>query len=151
RRSAGPLELSLKATYQPEPDRLDLTEFVLASRYATLQAAGLLNDLDGTRRAELLGTLTLDWPEINRLPAQRVEPGARSAGRPRPFHLQGSLRGGGSADDLLRALDLELGFDLATADVFGMSLGPTPIVLRTRAGRLRLDPIDTTLNQGRIH
>jgi translocation and assembly module TamB len=153
RRSAGPVGLALNASYQPGNDRLDLTELVLASRYATLQASGRVSDLDdgdGMRRADLLGTLTLDWDAINRELAARVEPRARVAGRSRPFHLSGPLHVG-STDDLLRALDLELGVDLETADVFGMSLGPAPLVVRARSGRLLLDPIDTTLNQGRIH
>jgi translocation and assembly module TamB len=142
----------VKATYQPQPARLDLAEFVLASRYVTLEASGRLTDLEGTGRADLVGTLRPDFPAINRLLAETVEPGARLAGRSRPFHLQGTLAGSGNpAAAWLKGLDLELGFDLVRADFFGMALGPTPIVLRSRAGRLRLDPIDTTLNQGRIH
>jgi translocation and assembly module TamB len=54
-------------------------------------------------------------------------------------------------DDWLKSLDGEVGIDLVAADFFGMKLGPTPIVLRARDGRLRIDTIDTTLNQGRIH
>jgi translocation and assembly module TamB len=159
-RSPGAVRISLDATYQPQRARLDLAELVLISRYARLQASGRLTDLKGTQRADLIGTLTPDFAAINRLLAEMVEPGARLAGRPRPFHLQGTLPSAGtgtgaetgdSAAAWLKGLDLELGFDLDQADFFGMTVGPTPLVLRTRAGRLRVDPIDTTLNQGRIH
>jgi translocation and assembly module TamB len=148
-RSPGAVRLSWNATYQPRADQLDFTELVVASRYVTVEAAGRVSDLDQTCRVDLLGTLTPDFPALNRLLAENVEPGARLTGRPRPIHVQGAL--GGAGDDWLKALDAEVGFDLDHADVFGMSLGPTPIVLSTRGGRLQLAPIDTSLNQGRIH
>ena len=36
-------------------------------------------------------------------------------------------------------------------DLFGMRLGQTPIVVRAAAGRLTVDPIDTTLNGGELY
>ena len=142
----GPLKLALQAGYQPARDRIDLAEISLSSPYAALEASGQISDLKGARRVDLLGRLTPDWQAINGLLSERVEPGAHVAGRARPVRLQGSLTGEG-----LGALEGELGVDLTAADIFGMSLGPTPVVVRVHDGRLHVDPIDTTLNQGRLH
>jgi translocation and assembly module TamB len=142
----GPLRLALQAGYQPARDRIDLTEVFLSSPYAALEASGQLSDLNGARRVDLLGRVTPDWQAINRLLSERVEPRAHVAGRARPVRVQGSLTGEG-----LGALEGELGVDLTAADIFGMALGPTAIVVRVHDGRLHLDPIDTSLNQGRLH
>jgi translocation and assembly module TamB len=141
-----PARMALRAGYQPGRERIELTELVLTSRYAALEGSGLLTALDGSWRVDLLGALTPDWNAINRQLRERIEPRARIAGRARPVRLQGSL-----ADGKLDALEGELGVDLTAADIFGMSLGPTPVVLRARGGQLRIDPIDTSLNQGRLH
>lgn len=150
RRSEGPIRLAFKANYQPGRDRLGLDEIVLASRYATLEASGQVSDLKAARRAELLGTLTPDWKAISALLAERIEPGASISGRAHPVSLQGSMAGE-SMGDRLKALDGAIGLDLDGADIFGMNLGPTPVVLRARSGRFLVDPIDTTLNHGRLH
>jgi translocation and assembly module TamB len=47
-------------------------------------------------------------------------------------------------------LEGEVGFDLVGADIYGLHVGPSQVVLRARQGHLALDPIDTTLNGGRI-
>jgi translocation and assembly module TamB len=142
----APARLALRGGYQRGRDRIDVTELVLAGRYAAIEASGQLSDLGGARRVDLLGKLTPDWNAINRLLSERVEPRARIAGRARPVRLQGSLAG-----QTLEAIDGEVGVDVTAADIFGMNLGPTAIVLRARTGRLQIDPIETTLNQGRLH
>ncbi len=140
----------MKGLYQADADRLELAELILASRYATLEASGHLSELGGRRLADLKGTLTPDWKTINDLLAERVEPRARIAGKPRPVRLEGALIAG-SIDEVLKSLEGEFGFDLVEADLYGMHVGPAPIVLRPRRGRLALDPIDTTINNGRLH
>ena len=142
--------LRFDATYRPEADRIDLAELVLASRYGTLEASGSLSDLRGDQMADLRGTLTPDWNAINARLADRVEPGARVTGKPRGVTLRGSL-GRVAREGALKAIDAEIGIELTGADLYGMKLGPTPIVLRARDGALTLDPIETTLNAGTIH
>jgi translocation and assembly module TamB len=142
----GPLRVALQGGYQPARDRIDLAEIVLSSRYAALEASGQINDPDGAQRVDLLGRLTPDWKAINDLLQERIEPRAHVAGRGQPVRLQGSLTGAGPA-----GLEGELGVDLIAADIFGMSLGPTPIVVRVYDGQFHVKPIDTTLNQGRLH
>jgi translocation and assembly module TamB len=53
--------------------------------------------------------------------------------------------------DVLKSIDLEFGFELAGANIYGLRVGPLPIVVRTREGKLDIDVIDTSLNGGRIH
>ena len=146
--SSRPTSLALRARYSPSSDRLDLSEFTVASAYGTLDASGTLEDATGDRRVDLRGTLAPDFPAINALLASKVEPGARVEGKPRAFRASGPLAGGGTP--AWRGLDAEFGFDLAGADIYGMKFGPSPVVLRARRGTLAFDPISTTLNEGHV-
>jgi translocation and assembly module TamB len=146
-RSPFPLSLAFHGTYRPQSDRLDVEEMVVASRFATIEAAGRLEDLAGKRQAALSGMLTPDWAEINNWLARRVDPQTRLAGKPRAFRLKGPL----AEVDSASGLEFEAGFDLLEADFYGMSLGPAPIVVRTKENKLAIDPIDTSLNGGRLH
>ena len=96
---------------------------------------------------DIEGTLAPDWDVVTKLLADRVEPGSKVSGRPAPFRLKGSLRGSQG----VAGMEAELGVDLIEADIFGMRLGPSPIVARARGGRLAIDPIETRLNEGRLH
>jgi hypothetical protein len=144
------LGLTFQALYHPDADRLDVTRVSLAARYAALDASGSLTDLKGKKVADLKGRLAPDWREINRLLAQRIEPRAQVSGQPWTFRLQGPV-GSVRQDGWLKTIEAELRIDLAAAEAYGMKLGPTPVVLRSHAGKLAIDPIDATLNSGRIH
>lgn len=146
-RTDEPVGLALSALYTRDADRLNIAELVCMSRYARLEGSGSLTDLRGRCVADLKGTLTPDSKAIDALLAERVEPAAHLESQPRAWRLRGEL----AAAKPLEALDGEFGLDLRAADIYGMHLGPAPLVVRTRAGRLVLDTIDTTLNGGRIH
>ncbi|HEX8203999.1 MAG TPA: hypothetical protein VF590_26220, partial [Isosphaeraceae bacterium] len=148
RRGEGPLSLGVRAAYQPDADRVELTELVLKGRPGTLRASGSLAEPTGRLLADVTGTLAPDWARVNALVAASVEPGARLRGTPRPFRLKGPLRGG-SAAEVLRGLDAEFGLDLSEAQAFGLRLGPTPLVVRCGGGNVAIEPIETTLNGGR--
>ena len=45
----------------------------------------------------------------------------------------------------------ELGVNLDQVDVFGMRLSRTAAVVRVQNGKTLIDPIDSTLNGGRLH
>lgn len=137
--------LTIQGTRPSGVDRLDFHEIVLASKYATLEAAGSVDDPRGKRLADLKGTLTPDWAALNEALAGR----ARLDGKPRPAHLKGALSGD-SADAILRGLDAEIGLDLAGAESFGMHLGAASIVARSAEGGLTFDPIRSTLNGGTL-
>ncbi|HEV3121940.1 MAG TPA: hypothetical protein VGY53_08565, partial [Isosphaeraceae bacterium] len=138
-----------RAVYRTKADRLDLVEFVFTSPYATLEASGQVADLGGSRRVELKGALQPEWKRLNASIAQWIEPGARLKGTPRPFWLKAPLTSA-STSEILAGLEAEAGFDLQEAEFFGMHVGPAPIVVRAKGGRLRFDPIRTTLNGGRL-
>ena len=144
------IRLNLKASYRNDADRLDLAEMALASPYASLDASGSLSDLTGRRLVDLKGTLTPHWEAITALVARELDPGVQLSGGSRPFRVHAAL-GDGSADEVRKTLVGELGVDLTEAQFFGLRLGPTPLVLRAEGGEIALDPIDASLNEGRIH
>ncbi len=141
--------MAVRARYAPASDRVELAEFTVATPFGTLDASGRVDDPGGRRRLDLRGTIAPDFAAITADLARRVEPGARVDGRPRPFSASGTLGDGGSGG-LPAGLDAEIGFDLVAADVYGMRFGPMPIVARVRGGKLAIDPIGTTLNEGHI-
>src|SRR6185437_2426330 len=67
----------------------------------------------------------------------------------RAFRIRGPLSGASLAE-ILKGLEAELGVDLAGAGMYGLKLGPTPLILRCGGGRTILDPIVTTLNNGKV-
>ena len=141
---SGPASIALRAHYSPSSDQLALSEFTIASSYGTLDASGTLDRVTDDGRVDLKGKLNPDFGAINALIARKVEPGARVEGKPR------SLRASGSIGEGWKGLDAEVGFDLSGADLYGMKFGPSPVVLRSKDGTLRFDPISTTLNEGHI-
>ena len=143
-----PTSLALRAHYSPGSDRLDLSEFTVATSYGTLDASGKLDDATGDRRVDLKGVLAPDFPAINALLTSKVEPGAKVEGKPRAFRASGSI--GGERSGGWKGLDAEFGFDLARADIYGMKFGPSPVVLRAKDGKLTFHPISTTLNEGHV-
>ncbi len=144
-----PESLSLRAHYATGPDRLAISEFTVATRYGTLDASGRVDDPSGLRRVDLKGTVAPDFARLTSWMAARIEPGAKVEGRPRPFRLAGTL-GGGGGNGLAGDVEGEAGFDLAGLDIYGMKLGPSPVVVRASGGKVRVEPISTTLNEGHI-
>jgi hypothetical protein len=147
RRHAPPVSVTGRASYHPEARSIDLAKLDLSTHYGAIHGVGRIEELDGPFRFELSGSIEPAWDTVTKLLSERVEPGARLSGEPAPFRLKGTARG----PDAWRALELEMGLRLTGADVFGMKLGPTPVSLRARDGRLAVAPIDSTLNEGRIH
>ena len=143
-----PTAFSLRAHYETQADRLDLSEFTLTSKYGTLDASGRVDQVAGQAVVDLKGNVSPDFAAMTAQLASRVEPGARLVGKARAFRASGPIVGDGSKG--WKGLDAELGFDLTAADVYGMKFGPTPVVLRASRGHLTFDPISTTLNEGHI-
>ena len=149
RHAAPPIALEWQAVRPKDADRLDVSELVASAGYATLTLAGRIDDPGGARMADLAGTLTPDWDAINRLLAERVEPGASVRGKARAARLKGKLSGG-SSEEIGRGLEAEFGIALDGAQAFGMELGPAEVVVRTTEGGLAIDPIRSTLNRGAL-
>jgi len=146
-KAGRPTSLAVRAHYSPEGDRVDLHEFTVLTAFGTLDASGKVEDPGRARRVDLRGTVAPDFAAITALLARRVEPGARVEGAPRKFRASGTI---GEGRNGLDGLDAEVGFDLALADVYGMRFGPSAIILRADRGRLRFEPISTTLNEGHV-
>ena len=81
--------------------------------------------------------------------AEMTEPRARLCGKERPYRVKGSLSGDSLAA-ILKGLDAEFVVDVASADVMGLTLGPRSLVVRGKTGTFTVDPIHTTLNNGRV-
>ena len=147
-KSTRPTSLAVRAHYSPSADRLDLSEFTATSAYGTLDASGRLDDPTGARRVDLKGTLAPDFAAINAVLVSKVEPGARVEGPTSGLPGLGDARS--PPVGRLEGARRRVGFDLTGADVYGMKFGPSPVVLRAKAGKLAFDPISTTLNEGHI-
>lgn len=137
--------LTTRARYDRGADRLDVAELTLASPYGAMDAAGKVDGLGGRREVDLRGTIAPDFAALSAWMAAHVEPGAKVAGRPRPFRVAGTLAGPD-----LNGIDAEAGVDLDELAAFGLHLGSTPILVRARGGSVAVEPISTTLNEGHI-
>jgi hypothetical protein len=142
--------LEARALYRDDPEQVELSELVLTGRdYGTLRASGRLDDPEGRRLIDLRGTLDPDWEAINAVLTARVEPGARVEGGPVAFAVRGPLASGPVAE-IWKGLDAAVEVDLRAATVFGLHVGPATIAARGEAGRIALEPIVSTLNEGRL-
>ncbi|APW62752.1 hypothetical protein [Paludisphaera borealis] len=145
----GPVSLALNGAYATSNDQLVLTNLDLTTVYGRLVGGGTIAEARARRLADVAGTLEPRWETLDPLVASAVEPHAQVRATVRPFHLKGSLAGG-SASQMLKGMEGELGVDLASAQAFGMKIGPTPVVLRLAGGKAVFDPIASTLNDGTL-
>ena len=149
RQPEGPLSLIVGGKYASASDRLSFDVLRVGTRYGTLTSSGQLDDPMGKRLADLSGILAPDWNMLGMTARLALEPKADLTGGTRPFHLKGALSGD-SLVTILKGLDAEVGVDLTSADAFGLTLGPAPIVVRFKAGKATIDPVQTTLNNGKV-
>jgi len=150
RQANGDVILGAHASYNPRSDRLDLTELAAKFAYFQLDGAGSIGNLAGKPQLDLQGTLNPDWSALTALLAAKVEPDARIAGQPRSWRVSGSIASS-TLNDALKSVSGELGFQVDALDVFGIRLGRSVLMVRAENGEFRIDPIDTTLNQGLLH
>ncbi len=149
RQSEGAAVLSVQALYATTTDQIKFEIGKLATRYAAADFSGTLGEPMGKRAADLSGTLSPNWQTVNLLVAEMLEPHARLQGGSRPFHVKGPLSGDSLAA-ILKGLDAEIGIELTSADAFGLRMGAAPIVFRCANGNTTIDPIVTSLNNGKV-
>ncbi len=121
---------TVQAAYQPARDRIDLAEIVHLS--SLLRPSWKLRVRSQRPNGDPAGSTS--WVELDarlagdQRPAQRARraPGLRGRGASAPRSAPGIA----DARRGLGAFEGELGIDLTSADIFGMSLGPTPVVVR---------------------
>jgi hypothetical protein len=147
--SDGPLGVRVAAVYRAKADELEISRFEVKERRGTLAAQGRVCELGKRRLAELEGTITPDWREIEATLARHTDPNARLEGESITFRAKGPLSS--PWNDMGKALDADVRFALASADVYGLRVGPTALTGHSSGGRMTFDPIDTTLNGGRVH
>jgi len=144
----GPASLAVRAGYSPESDRLDLAAFDLTTAYGRAVASGGVDGAaKGRRLAEVRGTIDPRWDVIGPILAKSAGPGATARATFRPFHLAGPLAGDSKAA-VMAGISGELGLDLASAEAFGVRVGPAAVVLELGGGLAKFKPIATTINDG---
>ena len=144
-----PTSLLFDASYRSADDRLELASLEARHAMGRIIASGRIDQVSAARLADLTGTVEPDWNAVSVMVAEATEPNARIEGTPRTFRLSGPLSGG-STEEILSGLDAELGVDVTGAVLFGMDLGPAPILVRCAQGDVQIVPIDTTLSGGRV-
>ncbi len=149
RRAGGPLVASAATTYRHDLGTLELAELAVITPIGRAEATGRVEAIGGPSRVDLAGTLAPDWRVITAILADRVEPGAKIEGGSRAFRVRGPLRPDLNAGPPEPTV-AEAGIALAEADLFGMRLEATPIVVRARGRSVAVDPIETKLNDGRL-
>lgn len=150
RRVLGPIALAVDAGTTAGSDAITFQRLSLRGHYGQFDVAGNLSELSTRRLADLQGTLAPNWPAVEALMAASVEPDTRILAKPRTFRVKGPLAGESLAA-ILQGLDAEVAFDSVRALSFGLQLAPTPLVVRCAGGRVAIDPIESTLNNGRVH
>ena len=146
---AEQVEARVKAKVAPKLDRLEFSEIAVVTPYGRVDGSGPVTDLRGSPQFDLAGTLDPDWKVLSSLLASKIEPNASISGGPRAWRLSGMVPSGAGPDPLAK-LSGELGLNLEQVDVFGMRLGRTALVVRAKEGKFSIDPIDSTLNSGRL-
>ncbi len=121
---------------------VQINTLAIRTPYGSAEANGRVDGLGGVVSVDLQGTTTPDWAALTALLAEGVEPNAKLTGGSRGFRVKGAVADG--------PLDIEVGMMLHEADLFGMKVGPTPIVIHARGDAISIEPIATTLNEGRL-
>jgi hypothetical protein len=128
--------------------RVELSSLSATSPLGSIRAAGSLSEMTGRQMIDMAGTIDVDWSRIEEEMAARTDPNATIEGEPFAFRVTGPVAG--PVTELVNRLDGEVQASVIAADVFGMKLGRVPIRVRSRRGELAIDPIETTLNEGRL-
>ena len=143
----SPVLLDVRAAYDPAADALGLRALHLANGSGTVQLSGRLDGVSGQRRADLSGTVEADWSELLEATDSPIAAETALEIGPITFHVTGLLS---AAATLSESLIAELRVPLQRAGAFGMEVGPTEVAARWEQGRLTFEPIETTLNGGRL-
>ena len=146
----GEIDFSARAALALGEKRLDIAELALVAPNLRVGGAGAVTELGPEPVIDLNGMLTPDWEGLTKTLAARVEPNASIRGRSRPWRLAGKIPLKRPGDEPI-PLNGELGVRLDLVDIFGMRMEGTEIVARVVDGALLIDPIDATLNTGKLH
>jgi hypothetical protein len=140
-------ELSLKGSYRPVSDALDVTELQLKGSGLAVIAHGRIERVSSSSSADLAGSLSYDLAQfakhVNGWPSDVAPNGTGT----KPFVLRGPLTGAGLVDP---ALSAQAGVGWKSLDVCGITVGPGDLMARLERGSVAVDSIDWPIGQGRV-
>jgi hypothetical protein len=143
----SPVTIDVQAAYDAAADAVGLRALHVQAEPGTLQVSGRLDGLLGPLRADLRGTIDADWSELLENADGRLADETTVEIGPIAFHLDGPLAG---EPTLAESLDAEVRIPLRRAGAFGMEVGEAELVARSERGTITFDPIEASLNGGRL-
>lgn len=150
------IRLQAKGAWETEQDlcRLDLLH--LESQFLTGAAKGKLTNLNRAATIELTGDLSYDLQKLTPLLKPYLGAGAVAEGKgTRPFALTGPLAEsaalGAKKEKAIALLKGEAGLHWDKVEAYRCQIGAADIKATLDKGQLRLTPIHTTLNEGKLH
>jgi hypothetical protein len=144
-----PLAVRLEGSYHATPRELTIARLVVNDRHGALDAKGHIRGSEDRPFVSLSGRVAPDWQWVNETLTQKVEPGAHVEGDSISFEAQGPISL--SSSDLLKDLKADMRAAVREVDIYGLRVGSTVIHAQTAGGKISIEPIDTTLNGGRVH
>ena len=132
----------------PSAERWELLPLSLATPLGHVEARGSLDhdsQLKGWNyRAE--GSIEPDWNLLAGKLRESVDPKAELVGKPSTFKVEGLWANAENS-----RVNAELRMGLERVDVFGLQVGETQAVIKLDDGKPTVDPIDMTINEGKVH
>ncbi len=142
------VHLAAHVVYDFLKDSVQIVQLHLESPTLGCDAAGQVAALRGDMELSLEGKLSCDLEKLEPQLRPYLGPGVKLSGRDvRPFRIAGAL----APPDLLGHLRGEAGLAWQSLQAMGCQVGPADLHGRLADGWFRVSPIDTTLNQGRLH
>jgi hypothetical protein len=138
------IQLLARGNYQPQAHIMQLEQLELTSSMLTTNASGRIGPVSGVNNADVKGQINYDLERLAGLMRPWLGPGVHVTGRgSSPVWYRGPFTlGGGSAAAALK-------WD--SADAFGLQLGRGALKAAMAEGAVRIEPLDLTVGQGRMH
>jgi hypothetical protein len=139
------IRLVAALAHDANADRLRLTKIELASSSIRATAAGELTKVSTQPQIDLAGQLDYDWQTASGLLQPLVGDHVRLAGRgPEAFSVRGPL------GEWRNHLVAEATVGWSAAQAYGMAIGPAKLHSVLQAGRMKIDPLNVPIDQGRL-
>jgi hypothetical protein len=160
------LAIAMSGSYSSATDQMRLDNVQIGSEALKLQAAGQIDRLNDKAEINLQGTADYDWRVLSQLLTPYVGDSIRAEGRDsRRFAVLGpvGLDGDGArppivavshqpADPLrwIKPLSAQASIGWDQASVFGMHIGKGEFDFDLRDGKLKIDPVELAVSEGRV-
>lgn len=148
------VQLNAKGNFASKPGVLQLDAIQLTSQLGSIAAQAKLGKLDTVLDIEMTGTLSYDLAQAEALAKSYLGAGARIQGKDRrEFRVAGPLRPKGSAPGAtmeLTALQGNAAVSWQQLVGYGAIIGPADVKANLQGGSIKIDPIATSINQGKL-